>query len=272
MPSRNLTFQTFLPGCEKGEADSWRAFLTNYNPIVFRLLDVYAPQMGEEAGKSLWRDALQALSAENFHRLRGFDHQAEREFLIDLKGFVLDLALQRFGGAPGDASQIIDHVRSRIEGRPMAHQEIILLNLGGYSPEALEKVLVLPPTLVAKALESSVGAEPAPSGLGSARSAITWLEFLHEVHAERTPDCPPRRIFVRILDGQVSWYDKTPAEKHMTRCLHCLEVWASLREVDSLRRETAPLPDDELSEYLSALPIATATAARASWMGKLLGR
>ena len=272
MPSRNLPFQTFLPGCEKGEADSWRAFLANYTPIVFRLLDVYAPQRGDEARKSLWQDALLALTAEDFKRLREFDHQAEREFLIDLKGFVLDLALQRLGGTPGEARHTIESVRSRIEGRPIAHQEIILLNLGGYSPEALEELLVVPGTLVVKALAPAAGTEPAQSGVGTARSATAWLEFLREVHAARTPDCPPRRIFVRILDGQVSWYDKTPAENHMTNCLHCLDVWASLREADSLRRETAPLPDREVSVHLATLPIATATPARGSWIGRLLGR
>lgn len=272
MPSRKLTFQTFLPGCEKGDADSWRAFLANYTPIVFRLLEVYAPQMTEEARKALWQDALQALSADDFKRLREFDHQAEREFLIDLKGFILDLGLQRLGGTPGEARYSIESVRSRIEGRPIAHQEINLLNLGGYSPAALEKLLVVPATLVAKALALAAGAEVAQGDESSAAVAAAWLEFLHEVHAARTPDCPPRRIFVRILDGQVSWYDKTPAENHMARCLHCLDVWASLREADSLRRDTAPLPDREVSAYLSTLPIATAAAARGSWIGKLFGR
>jgi hypothetical protein len=239
---------------------------------VFRLLDVYAPQMGRQARESLWQDALQGLATDDFKRLRGFDHQAEREFLIDLKGHVLDLALQRLGGAPSEGRHTVESVGRLVEGRPIAHQELILLNLGGYSPAVLEKLLVVPQTLVAKALTPAAGAEPGQSGASPARPETAWLEFLREVHAARTPDCPPRRIFVRILDGQISWYDKTPAENHMTRCLHCLEVWASLREADALRRETAPLPDGEVLAYLAALPIAAAAPAGGSWFGKLLGR
>lgn len=271
MPSRNLTFQTFLPGCERGDRDSWQVFLANYTPIVFRLLEVYSPHLAEGAREPLWQDALKALAADEFKRLREFDHQAEREFLIDLKSFVLDLVLQRLGGAAGEGRPSIASVSSRLQGRPITHQEIVLLNWGGYTPEAVEKVLSVPGTLVAKALEPLVGSEPAPSGVGSPQAAAAWLEFLREVRAARPSDCPPRPLWVRILDGQISWYDKTPAENHMAGCLHCLETWASLREADYLRRTTPPMPDREVTAYWAALPAAHA-APRGSWVGKLFGR
>jgi len=270
MPSRNLTFQTFLPGCEKGERDSWEAFLANYTPIVFRLLEVYAPQLAAGAKESLWQDILKALAADDFKHLREFDHQAEREFLIDLKGFALDVASQRLGGAAGDVRPSIESVSSRLKGLPIAHQEIVLLNWGGYTPQAVEKVLSIPGTLVSKALETPAGSEPSPSGIGSPQAGA-WLEFLREVRAARTPDCPPHRLWVRILDGQISWYDKTPAENHMAGCLHCLETWASLREADYLRRTTPALPDREVTAYWAGLPMGH-TAARGSWVGKLFGR
>ena len=271
MPSRNLTFQTFLPGCEKGERDSWGAFLANYTPIIFRLLEVYAPQLAAGAKESFWQDVLKALAADDFKRLREFDHQAEREFLIDLKSFALDSASQRLGKATGEVRQSIESVSSRLKGRPIAHQEIVLLNWGGYTPEALEKVLSVPGTLVSKALETPAGSEPTSSGATSPQVGAAWLEFLREVRAARTPDCPPRRLWVRILDGQISWYDKTPAENHMAGCLHCLETWASLREADYLRRTTPPLPEREIAAYWAALPVVHAST-RGSWVGKLIGR
>jgi hypothetical protein len=270
MPSQNLTFQTFLPGCEKAERNSWEAFLANYTPIIFRLLKVYVPQLTEAARQPLWQEVLAALAADDFKRLREFDHQAEREFLIDLKSFALERALQKLGGAPGDLRHSMESVSSRVKGRPIAHQEIILLNWGGYTPEAVEKVLSIPGTLVSKALEPPPGSEPAPSSAGTPQSAA-WLEFLREVRAARTPDCPPRRLWVRILDGQISWYDKTPAENHMSSCLHCLETWASLREADYLRRTSAPMSDREFEPYWAALPV-THASRRSSWVGKLFGR
>ncbi len=272
MPARHLTFQTVIPGCEKGDAECWRFFLASYTPVVSRLLAVYVPELSEEARASHWREALQALAAEDYKLLRGFDHQAEREFMVDLKGFVLELAAKRLGEPAGDARLSSESVRSRLDGRPVTHQEIILLKLGGYSENNIEKVLVIPATLVANALAPTAGAAPVDGPAVPAAGARPWLGLLREIHAARTPDCPDRRIFVRILDGQISWYDKTPAENHMAKCLYCLEFWASLREADSLRRGNVPLPESQIAGFLSALPLAAAPASRSSWFGKVLGR
>ena len=272
MPSRHLTFQTILPACENGDAEAWRAFLKTYSPIVSRLLEVYVPQMEREVGAALWGEGLAALAAEDFKRLREFDHQAEREFLVDLKGFVLELATAHLIESGSGVRHTLESVRKRIDGRPIAHREIIFLRFGGYSETALAKVLVVPSTLVATALAPAAGADAAEAGAETADEPKAWLELLREVRAARTSDCPDRRIFVRILDGQISWYDKTPAENHMLKCIHCLDIWASLREADYLRRDTAPLPESEISRFLPGLPLAAATEARGSWFGKLLGR
>lgn len=272
MPSPLLTFQAILPACEKGDGEAWRAFLKAYSPIVFRLLEIYVPQIEKEARKALWQDALATLSSEDFKCLREFDHQAEREFLVDLKGFMLGLAGARLSASDSGASPNIESVRMRLDGRPIVHQEINFLKLGGYSASAIEKVLVVPATLVATALAPVAGADAPGEKSEGAGGAKAWLDFLREVRAARTPDCPDRRIFVRILDGQISWYDKTPAENHMAKCTHCLDFWASLREADSLRRVTAPLPESEISSFMSRLPLAAATEAGGSWFGKLLGR
>lgn len=260
-----------LSACETGDANAWQAFLANYTPMMFRLLEVYAPQLEGVARKPLWQAALQELTAAEYKRLREFDHQAEREFLMDLKWFVLDLAAQKLHGASGEARPLAESIRSRLEGRPIAHQEIILLNLAGHSPAALEKVLLVPGSLIAKALAPAEGAEPSTGGASPVPPPVNWLGMLREVRAARTPECPPPRNFVRILDGQASWYDKTPTENHLANCLHCLETWTSLREADSLRRVTIPLAKSDVAEYLSALPIAAASAAR-SWKAKLFGR
>lgn len=270
MSPRNWTFHPMLSACETGDADAWQAFLTNYTPMMFRLLEVYAPQLESVARKPLWKAAVQALATEDCRRLREFDHQAEREFLMDLKWFVLDLVAQKLHGASGEARPLAESIRSRLEGRPIAHQEIILLNLAGYSPATLEKVLSVPGSLIAKALAPAEGAEPSSVGASPVPPPVDWLGMLREVRAARTPDCPPPRAFVRILDGQASWYDKTPTENHLATCLHCLETWTSLREADSLRRDTIPLAKRDVAEYLSALP-AAASAAR-SWKAKLFGR
>jgi hypothetical protein len=77
---------------------------------------------------------------------------------------------------------------------------------------------------------------------------------------------------VRILDGQISWYEKTPVEEHMAKCLHCLDYWASLREIDYLRRDTTPVPAGQVEVLLAALPPGTIAPRSGSWLSRLIGR
>jgi hypothetical protein len=257
-----MIFQLLLPACETGSAEAWRAFLAAYTPIAFRLLEVHASRLPVASHAEIWREALKMLAANGFHRLREFDHQGEREFLCDLKRLVLDLARPKIADA-ATPRPTLEALRLLLEGRPIAHQEVILLRLSGYAPAALEQVLAAPASLVRKVLEGAEAAQHAAPG--------AWLEVLQEVCAARTDACPPRRLFARIEDGQVSWYDKTPAENHMARCLHCLDVWASLREAEFLRRNVPPAAEAEIKSYLAALPL-KATAQPRSFWSRLLGR
>jgi hypothetical protein len=89
MQSRMLTFHKILAGCLTGEEAARRTFLSEYTPIVLALLDVYLPRELEDRTE-FWREVLGRLSANGFEYLGTFSRQAEREFLVDLRGFVLD--------------------------------------------------------------------------------------------------------------------------------------------------------------------------------------
>jgi len=98
-----------------------------------------------------------------------------------------------------------------------------------------------------------------------------WLEFLRLVRAAAGKECVPLRQFVRIFDGQATWYDKAPAEEHVATCPHCLERWTSLREVIYWRAKAEPLSAAEADEFLSALPIRSASPVRKSLLSRLFG-
>ena len=258
-----------LAGCEKGDAEAWQVFLSRFSPITYRLLHVYAPKLDESTQKAVWKEALQALTANDYQQMRDFDHQAEREFLMDLKWFVLGLAAGHTSESAGRANSSAEEISTSLKGKSIAHLEIILLALAGYSPADIEKVYAVPAALVGAALAP-------PTSENSAGEIISlkpegWLQVLPEIRSQNTPECTPRRTFVRILDGQASWNDKNVAETHMVGCLHCLETWASLREIDYLRRDTPPLSPSDVEGYLELLPVAAAVTSR-TWMSKLLGR
>jgi hypothetical protein len=220
---------------------------------------------------------LQALTADCCARLRDLDHQAEREFLIDLKRFVLDRATHPLGafGEESDASlPTIDTLQKLVQSLPLVHQEIVLLKLAGYPAATLEKILFVPASLIQAAIAPVANALALSADRGTESRPVpnAWLDVLREVRAARKPDCPSHRLFVRILDGQISWYEKTPVEEHMAKCLPCLDYWTSLREIDYLRRDTSPLPPREVDALISSLPSGLLAAESRSWLARWFRR
>jgi hypothetical protein len=257
--SKLMTFHKILPGCEEGNLEAWRAFLADYTPLALHLLGVYSPWT-PDARWDCWRDALPVLSANEGATLRGFSHQSEREFLVGLRVFLQDLAstkLESTQDAADPAAPTVQTLGALLSGLPLHHQEIAFLTLAGYSQRTIEKILRITPAVAgeglgrlrasyARALERSEDRCLWPSA---------WMGICGAARADGQKDCTSLRQLIRILDGQASWYDKSPAEEHRTKCLHCLELWTSLLEVVAWDRARRPWPAEKIAPLLAAVPI-----------------
>jgi hypothetical protein len=273
--SKMLTFHKILPGCEEGDPEAWKSFLTDYTPAAMQFFRISSP-VKPEAYLDSWRDALRALSANDCATLKTFSHQSEREFLVGLRAFLQDWTAakiessQDVGDPPAPTVETLDALLS---GLPLLHQEIAFLALAGYSQATLESILRITPAVAAE-------------GLGRLRSSYSqtlertedhclwpsaWFAICQTARAKAQQDCPHLRQLIRILDGQASWYDKTPAEEHRRKCLHCLEQWTSLLEVVAWDRARQPWPADKI-EPLSAIVLAKPEKPKPSLFARLLGK
>lgn len=276
MSSKLIISQKFLPQCEEGDREAWLVFLGSYTPVALKLLDFYLPESRGNRQRQLWKDTLGALAAGGYERLRSFEHIAERAFLVDLRAFLLEFGRPAADGG-GDASGApwpsADNVRSLLKDLPLVHQQITFLKLAGYSDATIEKILRVPPSIASKSLER-LGTNYSASlnrTVDSCPWPAAWLELLQHARVAQTPECPTRHLLLRVLDGQTTWYEKTPAEEHMSRCLHCLESWIALCEVNCLRNETRPLPLAEVDDLLAFLPVTGSTKGRAPFLKRLFG-
>lgn len=256
-----MTFQKILRACEEGNREAWRDFLADYTPIAYQLLDFYLP-LPPEARREFWREALKDFGDNDFERLRSFEHQAEREFLVDLRAFLFDRAASRIdpvqdAGTP--PCPTVEKLGALLMGLPLLHQEIVFLTLAGYSHAALEKILRITPNVAQQGLErlkvdfAFVLDRQANKCLWPAG----WIRITRAARAAKQPDCVPLRQLVRILDGQASWYDKTPVEEHRTTCFYCLEHWTALLEVVAWERQAEPCAPEEIEPLLASLPLPT---------------
>jgi len=273
--SKMMIFHNILPGCEEGNPEAWRGFLANYTPIALELFSVYSP-WAPDARLDCWRDALRALSANECAILRGFSHQSEREFLVGLRAFLQDWAATKLESAQDVADPPAPTVQSLgalLSGLPLVHQEIAFLTLTGYSQATLEKILRITPTVAGEGLARLHASYALVLDRNEDRCLwpSAWIGICKAARADEKKDCTPLRQLVRILDGQASWYDKTPAEDHRTKCLHCLELWSSLLEVVAWDRMSKPWPEDKIENLIVDIPTLPATGHK-SLLDRLFGR
>jgi hypothetical protein len=264
-PTTLFTFHKIREQGERGDPAAWRAFVEAYGPACLRLLDLYLPPDAGTAGQ-IFTATLHAMVEKDFERFRAMPRASEREFLSALRALLLDRAAGEGNreAAKADSSEpVLDvvAVARLMEGLPLAHQEILFFKLAGYSDETIERILRISPRVAAPSLERLT--PDYAVALGTERDGCpwprSWLLFLREARSAGKDACPPLYQALRIQDGQVSWYDKEPAEKHVGECLYCLERWTGLREVTYWRHVSAPIPAAQMAEFIPVLPAATAS-------------
>jgi hypothetical protein len=200
------------------------------------------------------------LSSNDFAALRGFSHLSEREFLVGLRAFLLDRAaasLEPSQDAKEPPAPTTETLTALLAGLPIVHQEISFLTLAGYSQKAIENILRISPAVAEEGLARLRANYAAVVERSEDRCLwpSAWIAIGKAARADEKKDCTPLRQLIRILDGQASWYDKSPAEIHRSQCLHCLEIWTSMLEVVSWERTRQPWPEEEITPLLTVIPL-----------------
>ena len=261
------TFHKVREECEHLNADAWRAFLSMYGPLGAHLLAMYAPAPAAMA--SAWQNTLRQLTENHCERFRGMARQTEREFLVEVRALLLETLSSAFASTPpGEAGATVampdseakvkldpESLAQLLEGLPLLHQEIIFFKLAGYSDASIEKMQRIAPRVAEKSIERMSPNYSAAVRIENDRCVwpVEWLRLLQQARAAKKEQCGQLQQFLRIHDGQVSWYDKEPVEKHVSGCLHCLERWAALREVGFWRKVAPPVPAAQIEEGLGSL-------------------
>jgi len=263
-PTTAFTFHKVREQCERGSPDAWRAFLDFYTPLGTHLLRMYLPEGAADPAR-VWEQTLSALVENDYQRFRATEKQSEREFLTDVRALLLDQALQASppaSAAPAAAPKTsfdLESLGRLLEGLPLLHQEMLFLKLAGYTDGSIERMLRMAPR-VAQAAFARLEADYADALKIESDRCLwprPWLALLQAARGGKQESCPPLHQFLRIHDGQISWYDKEPTEKHVSGCRRCLEAWTALREVTYWRKAAPAVSPEQTETCLRVLPLAT---------------
>ena len=256
-PAIAFTFHKVREQCEQGSPDAWRAFLEFYTPLGMHLLKMYLPGDGPEPER-VWEQTLAALAENDFQRFRATEKKSEREFLVDIRALLLDQALP--ASRPPSAAAALDlaSLSKLLEELPLLQQEMLYHKVAGYTDVSIERMLRMTPRVAQAAFARLEPDYAAALKIESDRCLwpLQWLALLQGARATKQESCSQMHQFLRIHDGQVSWYDKEPVEKHVSGCRRCLEAWAALREVTYWRKAAPAIPAEQFERYLRVLPLA----------------
>jgi hypothetical protein len=215
------------------------------------------------------------LTRNSFERLRGTSRQSEREFLGDLRAMLLEAATDYVSAKNSETLAAgafePDKIAKLLDGLPLLHKEMLFFRLAGYTENTVERIMRLSPSVAEKAFERLAGEYQAArlTERNLCPWPAAWLAFLKQARGLKTETCTPTHEMMRIHDGQVSWYEKEPVEKHVSGCLHCLEAWTGLREVGYWRRAADPISAATINELLEVIPIEKIPAKKKSLLQRL---
>ena len=245
--------------CRANQPEGWHYFISNYVPVIRRLLAHY----GSDDERSAER-VVAAIRKPESSMFDSAEPAPERWFVAELRQKVLaelpetppgiELDLETVSEALGPLT-IVEKQAAWIEGM-------------GYSPEQTGAMLRMAPATVTKIRDRA-------SELLRGKSDAWRRSVLREngrrlgrlAAAARGPECPPPKAFLDILDGRTTWTGREQVERHVGGCWHCIDHFCRMAEVIELLRGVKPLSDDEAARWAEALG-APAAKKKRSWFGR----
>jgi hypothetical protein len=240
--------------CRANEPEGWRYFITNYVPVIRKLLTHY----GSDDDRLLER-VVGALRKPESSMFAPLEPAPERWFVAELRQKVL-------AELPEPVPQIeldLETAAEALAPLTVVEKQAAWIEGMGYSPEQTGPMLRMAPATVAKIRERA--AELLRGKTDAWRRSLLRDNGrrLGRLAAEaRGAECPPAKTFLDILDGRTTWLGREQVERHVTGCLQCIDHFCRMAEVIELLRGVQPLEEAESARWAKALGIEVAKKKR----------
>ncbi len=233
--------------CRANRPEGWEYFLSNYVPVIQRLLVHYSPK---RAG--LLERILSAFRQPDLSLFQSLEPMPERVFVAELRQNVL----AEIESAAAEIPLELEEVAAALAPLTLVEKQAVWMETMGYAaaetgtmlrmaPATVEKIRIRAAELLRGAVDSWSSGMLAANGLKLGRSAA----------AAQTPECIAPKVFLDVLDGRMSWQGREEMERHAAGCLHCVDHFSRLAEVLELVRGLRPLGLSEIEPYRKMLGI-----------------
>lgn len=243
------TSYEMIQDCRAQRPEGWRYFVTNYVPVVRRILAHYEP-----AGAP---DRLERVLAEmrtpESNLFRSLEPAPERNFVAELRQKVLEFVPT----PPVEIPLDLETVAAALEPLTLLEKQAAWIECMGYDAASTGAMLRIAPATVQKVRERA--AELLRGKVDSWRRTVlteNGRALGRAAAASGGAECPPAKAFLDVLDGRATWRGRESLEPHATACWHCIDHFTRLAEGMELIRGAAPLADGEAEPYFRLLGVA----------------
>jgi hypothetical protein len=227
--------------CRENRAEGWRYFLTNYVPVVRRLLAHYA-----SPDEALVERVLVAVRRPESSMFQSLEPAPERWFVAELRQKVLE-------ELPDPAPEIeldLETVAAAFQSLTTVEKQAAWIEGMGYTAEETGAMLRMAPATVLKIREKA--AELLRGKSDAWRRSIlreNGLRLSRLAAAASGAECLPSKTFLDVLDGRTTWRGREEMEQHVSGCMHCIDHFSRMGEVVELMRGARPLDQEGTAKY-----------------------
>jgi len=248
------TCYDMIADCRANKREGWIYFVKQYLPVCKQLLQRY--HSNRSADKDLINRVIVALSKPDSPLFQSRGMTPEREFVAELRQYVLAAVEEDRPSAPPEIPLDLDTLTRAVEGFSAIECQVVWLTTMGYSPEEISTVLRMDAGTARKIIDRC---------LENLRHQMDqWSQDLLQTNgaalaaqalSQKSDSCAALRDFQDLLDGKMTWNRRQNLELHLVKCWYCVDRAARFREVDELLSHNRPLTSEEAEPYLKLLGI-----------------
>lgn len=239
--------------CREGRDEGWSYFVSNYIPVIRRIVAHYSP---ESAGDGSVEQLLLAIRQPQSPLFQSHDAAPERWFVAEMRQQVLGVLDKLQSGAEPELALDLPLLAKALEPLTVVERQAVWLETMHYAPKEAATLLRMEPRTVEKIRDRA--ADLLRSTLDTWRRTLLADNGRHLgrlAAAARTTECPPAKNFLDVLDGRSTWQRREELERHVTGCLYCIDHFCRMAEVIELVRGIEPLAQHEAEKFRSVLGI-----------------
>jgi hypothetical protein len=254
--------------CRDGRAEGWSHFVSNYLPVIRRILTHYSP---DSAGDGLVERLLVGMRQPDFPLFHSNEPEPERFFIAAMRQHVMGVLDEMHSGAEPESALDLPLLGDALEPLTVVEKHAVWLETMHYAPQEAATLLRMEPRTVNKIRDRAAGLLRAK--LDTWRRTMLadgGRELGRLAVAAGTAECPQVKAFLDVLDGRSTWQRRDDLERHEAGCWHCIDHYCRMAEVIELVRGIQPLPEEEARKFWAVLGVQP--PKRALWQRWLASR